>query len=129
VTALETTRLWKIGREMMLQLLDSHPGLARLVIQDLARRVTHLISLVEDISLRSVEARLARLLLEQSVEDRVHRQKWATQAEMASRLGTVPDVLSRTLRKLVERGVISLARNEIQILDRQALELIAKIEG
>lgn len=128
VTALEATRIWRIGRDAMLQLLDTHPHLARLIIQDLADRVTHLISLVEDLSLRTVEARLARLLLEQSVKEKVHRKKWATQTEIAARLGTVPDVISRTLRKLSERGLIEIARNEIRILDRPELETIAMIE-
>ena len=129
VTALEATRIWMIGRDAMLQLLDTHPHLARLIIQDLADRVTHLISLVEDLSLRTVEARLARLLLEQSVKDKIQRKKWATQTEIAARLGTVPDVISRTLRKLSERGLIEIARNEIRILDRPELEMIAMIEG
>jgi CRP/FNR family transcriptional regulator len=128
VTALEATRLWMIGRDTMLNLLDTHPRMARQVIQDLAKRLTHLISLVEDLSLRTVEARLARLLLEQSAGDTVHRKKWATQSEMASRLGTVPDVVSRTLRKLAERGLIQIGRQEIRILDRSELEGIARIE-
>jgi CRP/FNR family transcriptional regulator, dissimilatory nitrate respiration regulator len=128
VTALEETRLWMIGREAMLNLLDSNPRMARLVIQDLAGRVTHLISLVEDLSLRTVEARLARLLLEQSSVDTVHRQKWATQTEIASRLGTVPDVISRTLRKLADQGLIQISRQEIRILDRSELETIAMVE-
>lgn len=129
VTALETTRLWVISRDTMLKLLDANPRMARLIIQDLAGRVTHLITLVEDLSLRTVEARLARLLLEQSSGETVHRKKWATQTEIASRLGTVPDVLSRTLRKMAERGLIQISRQEIQILDRQELESIAMIEG
>ncbi len=129
VTAMEPTRLWIIGRERMLQLLDSNPPLARLIIQDLAGRVSHLISLVEDLSLRSVEARLARLLLEQAVQDVVPRKKWATQTEIAARLGTVSDVVSRTLRKMQERGLIQIARQEIQILNRPELELIAMIDG
>lgn len=127
VTALESTRLWIISRETMLRLLDANPQLASLIIQDLAGRVTHLISLVEDLSLRTVEARLARLLLEEASGERVRRRKWATQTEMAARLGTVPDVVSRTLRKLVERGLIEIQRDEIRILDRPELEVIAKV--
>jgi len=128
VTALETSRIWMIGREAMLNLLDSEPQIARQVIQDLAGRITHLITLVEDLSLRTVEARLARLLLEQSVGNTVHRKKWATQTEIASRLGTVPDVVSRTLRKLGERGLIQMGKQEIIILDRAELEAIARID-
>lgn len=128
VTALEATRLWMVSRETMLRLLDTNPQMARLIIQDLAGRITHLISLVEDLSLRTVEGRLARLLLEQSVGDVVQRRKWATQTEMASRLGTVSDVVSRTMRKLVDRGMIQMSRTEIKILNRAELEKIAMLE-
>ena len=128
VTALEATRLWIIRRNTMLQLLDTNPRMARLIIQDLAGRLTHLVALVEDLSLRTVEARIARLLLEQSVGETVERKKWATQTEMASRLGTVADVISRTMRKMIERGLIQMTRNEIQILNRAELEKIAMIE-
>jgi CRP-like cAMP-binding protein len=57
----------------MLYLLDTHPHLVRIIIHDLAGRVTHLISLEEDLSLRTVETRLARLLLEEASEERVPR--------------------------------------------------------
>ena len=46
--------------------MDEYPALARQVVKDLAGRVMHLVRLVEDLSLRSVEGRLARLLLEQA---------------------------------------------------------------
>ena len=62
--------------------------------------------LVEDLSLCSVEVRLARLILQKAQGDALVRQPWATQAEMATRLGTVPDMVNRSLRKLAEAGVI-----------------------
>jgi CRP-like cAMP-binding protein len=128
VTALEPSAVWLVRRETVLRLLDTHPQFARLVIQDLAGRVVHLIALVEDLSLRSVEARLARLLLENAAGGRVQRKRWATQTEIASRLGTVPDVVSRTLRRLAERGLIQISRQEIILVDRAGLEAAAQIE-
>ncbi len=127
VEALEQAVIWLVPRDAMLQLLDEIPSLARLVIQDLASRVTHLIELVEDLSLRSVESRLARLLLEHAKDETLQRHRWATQAEMAARLGTVPDVLNRALRKLTEDGLIHVARHQIKIIDSEGLEKIAKI--
>jgi CRP-like cAMP-binding protein len=128
VTAMEPSKVWLIRRDVILRLLESHPQFARLVIQDLAGRVQHLITLVEDLSLRSVEARLARLLLENATGERVERQQWATQSEIAARLGTVPDVISRTLRKLADQGVISISRQEIRLVDRARLEFLARVE-
>ncbi len=128
VEALEDAVVWAVPRDAILRLLDKNPSLARLVIQELAGRVTHLIELVEDLSLRSVESRLARLLLEHSRDETLPRRRWATQAEMAARLGTVPDVLNRALRKLADQGIIQVARHQIQIIKREDLEKIAQIQ-
>lgn len=126
VAALETSAVWMVRREVLLKLLEQHPSLARQVIQELAGKVQYLIRLVEDLSLRSVEARLARLLLEQAEGDSVERRRWATQAEMASRLGTVPDVVNRALRKLSDGGLIHVERHQIQIFDKEGLKTVAQ---
>ncbi|KAA3645802.1 MAG: Crp/Fnr family transcriptional regulator [Chloroflexi bacterium] len=122
VIALEPTIVWLVDQEVMLSLLDDHPPLARAVIEDLAGRLLHMVALVEDVSLRTVEARLARLLLEQAGDETIDRKPWATQAEMAARLGTVPDTLNRALGKLTEQGLIEVARHQIRILDAAGLE-------
>lgn len=128
VIALEPATVWLIRREALVHLLDGDPRLARAVTQHLAGRVLYLLTLVEDLSLRSVESRLARLLLEQAGEGTVRRRRWATQAEMAARLGTVPDVLNRALRKLSDEGLIQVERHQIQILNRAGLEARAQPE-
>lgn len=125
VIALEPATVWLIPRDSLLQLLDSHPQLARIIIQNLAERVLHLLALVEDLSLRSVESRLARLLLTRATDNMLQRRRWSTQAELAAQLGTVPDVLNRALRNLVEAGSIQVERHQIQILDRAHLEHIS----
>lgn len=126
VAALEASVVWMVQRDTLLKLLDEQPALARQVVKDLAGRVMHLVRMVEDLSLRSVEARLARLLLEQADGEAVQRRRWATQAEMSSRLGTVPDVLNRALRKLAEKEMIRVERHRIQILDKDGLKTIAQ---
>ena len=128
ITALETAVVWFIPREAMLRLLDENPTLAKIIIQDLASKVTHLVELIEDLSLRSVESRLARLLLKHAENEVLSRRRWATQAEMANRIGTVPDVVNRTLRKLAEAGLIEVSRHQIQIIDRNGLKQIADIQ-
>lgn len=125
VIALERASVCVIQREVMVRLLNEQPQIAHAVVQCLAQRMLHLLSLVEDLSLRSVEQRLAHLLLTQSPEDTVERRRWTTQAEMASRLGTVPDVLSRALRSLSEEGLIQVERRQIRILDRHRLAAMA----
>ncbi|MBZ0280006.1 MAG: Crp/Fnr family transcriptional regulator [Anaerolineae bacterium] len=122
VIALEPTTVWVIQQTVILKLLDQHPELGRVIIQRLAERVQQLIHMVEDLSLRTIEARLARYLIEQSTEEQLLRPRWATQAEMANRLGTVPDVLNRALRSLAKDNLIRVERHQIQILDYAGLE-------
>ena len=121
VEALEPTRLWVIEREALLRLMEEHPPLARAVTQNMAQRVLHLIGLVGDLSLRTVEGRLARLLLKQAVGDSIARADWSTQGELAARLGTVRDVINRAMRALVEEGVLAVDPQGIRILNREAL--------
>ncbi len=128
VMALEPAVVCAISYQDMRRLMQEHPDFARVLNENLARRVLQLLALVEDLSLRSVEARLARVLLESASGGEVPRRRWATQAEMAARLGTVPDVLNRALRTLVEEGLIELDRRRIQILDAQNLAKRAKAE-
>jgi CRP-like cAMP-binding protein len=128
VIALEAATVWLIRRDTLVRLLEVDQRLARAITQNLANRVLHLMSLIEDLSLRTVESRLARLLLEEATEATLHRRSWATQAEMAGRLGTVPDVLNRALRKLADEGLIRVDRHQIQILDRTELEAKALLE-
>ncbi len=128
VTALETSQVWIVRREVLLRMLEEHPELARQVVKDLAGRVMHLVRMVEDLSLRSVEARLARLILESAEDEMVQRRSWATQAEMAARLGTVPDVVNRALRKLATAGLIRVDRQQIRILDRAQLRVVAQVD-
>lgn len=121
VIALESVVLYVIPRATMLQLLANYPALAQEIIQDLSGRVVHLLGLIEDISLHTVEVRLARYLLEYAEDETLQRQRWKTQAELAARLGTVPHVLNRALRSLVEANFIEVQRQHIRILNRSGL--------
>jgi CRP/FNR family transcriptional regulator len=128
VIALEPAVVWIIERDSLLQLLERHPSLTWAVIQALAERVQRLMKQVEDLSLRTVEARVARLLVEESKDLLLERREWETQAEIAAQLGTVPDVLNRALRSFAAQGLIKVDRQQIQILDEEHLSLIAGLE-
>lgn len=125
VIALEPAVVWVIQRNILHRLVDTYPSLARAVIQNLAERLRHLVALVEDLSLRTVKARLIRYLLDESDAETLNRSAWATQTELAARLGTVPDVLGRALRSLVDEQLIEVTRRQITILDRPRLTAMA----
>lgn len=127
--ALEPAGIWLLQREPFHQVLATNPKLGVRVAEALADYVVHLVQLISDLSLHTVEARLAQRLLEQAEADVVYRQRWATQAEMAARLGTVPDVIGRVLQKLVEEQLIRVERQRIWILDREGLAAKAILES
>ena len=128
VIALEPAVVWVIQQQDILNLIDGHPELGRVIIRRLAERVQQLIHMVEDLSLRTIESRLARYLLDQSTTEQMQRPRWATQAELANRLGTVPDVLHRALRSLSKDGLIYVERHQIQILDYKGLQARAGLD-
>lgn len=119
--ALETAGIWLLPRAETRDVLAASPEALLLVVESMAERIKMLVQMVADLSLHSVEARLARRLLENAEEDVVYRRRWSTQAEMAAHLGTVPDVLNRALRSLAEAGLIQVERQQITILDREGL--------
>ena len=124
-TALEAVETWAIPSESFMGLVKQYPDLALAIIRRLSERVQHYIELVEDLSLRSVEARLANTLLQHAEESEdqliVPRRAWATFDEMAVRLGTVRDVLSRALKTLEAEGLLKVERRAIILLDAQGL--------
>lgn len=125
VEALEPATVLIIQRELLLDLVDRYPTLAKSIINNLAQRVLYAMNMVVDLSLHSVECRLARFLLEQAQGDFINRKSWATQATIAARIGTVPVVINRAFRAFVEDNLIALERDQIQILDHAKLQKIA----
>lgn len=123
--ALEPTGVWLIPRETLTRLMRERPDFAQSVIERMAERMLFLVTLVSDLSLRPVTGRLARLLLDTAADNVMPRPRWFTQAELAARLGTVPDVVQRSLRGLEADGLIAVDRAYIRILDRAALEQLA----
>lgn len=126
VVALEDVDVWVVPAQTILDLIPRHPALAMAVIRHLGERVLHYIGLVEDLSLRSVEARLASTLLRNAeVQDGqliVPRREWTTFDEMAVRLGTVRDVLSRALKTLEEENLLRVEKQAIILIDPKGLE-------
>lgn len=127
VVALEDVDAWAVPAQTILDLIPRHPALAMAVIHHLGERVLHYIGLVEDLSLRSVEARLANTLLRYAeLHDGqliVPRRGWTTFDEMAVRLGTVRDVLSRALKTLETENLLRVEKQAIVLLDPKGLAL------
>ncbi len=76
---------------------------------------------VEDLALHTVRARLARFLLSRKSNGAHPAQHW-TQEEIAAHIGTVRDVVGRTLRSFAQQDLIRRERGRLVVIDRPGLE-------
>lgn len=125
--ALEESGLWFIPRDALEEAIIAHPHVALQIISNMADKMISLVSFAADLSLKSVEGRFIKLLLDQAEGDIIPRRKWTNQVELAAHLGTVPDVLSRIIREMTKSGLIEMDKQKIRILDRKKLE--ARLEN
>ena len=124
--ALEESGIWLMPRTALEGVVLAHPAVALQIIENMADKIIELVTLAADLSLKTVEARFAKILLEQAEGDTIERRRWSNQTELAARLGTVPDVLSRIIRELTKAGLIEMDKQQIHILNRAGLEARAK---
>ena len=127
--ALEESGIWLLPRQALEELILAHPETALQIIENMADKIIGLVTLAADLSLKTVEARYAKLLLDQAEGDVIERQRSTNLTEMASHLGTVPDVLSRVIRELTKAGLIEMDKHSIRILDHAGLAERAMIQG
>jgi CRP-like cAMP-binding protein len=124
VQALTAITLYAIVSDDFSRLVGECPELALAILRDFAARLDHLTALVEELSLHTVRGRLARFLLEHAEKGEV-TQRW-TQEEIAAHLGTVRDMVGRTLRAFADAGLVRLERQRIVLLDQAGLEAEAQ---
>jgi CRP-like cAMP-binding protein len=127
--ALEESGIWLIPRHALEEAVLKYPQTALQIIGNMADKIIELVTLAADLSLKTVEARLAKLLLDSAEGDVIERRRWTNQTEMASHLGTVPDVLSRVIRELTKAGLVEMDKQHIRILDRAGLAERAMLRG
>ena len=89
--------------------------------------VRHLVSLMEDVVLRDAAGRLARYLLDAPAGPNGRVELPTLKRHLASHLNLTSETFSRTLRRLVEGGLIAEPDgNHVQVVDRKGLQKIAQ---
>ncbi len=120
VEALEQGRVWVIDAAMLLGLVKAHPQFALKVLNNFAGNLRNMVRKVSEMAFYQVTHRLARLIDEREGDLR-EGPPW-TQEQMAAQLGTVREVVSRSLKELERSGAIRVEERRIHITDRAALE-------
>ena len=117
--------LYGLHRQDLDRILYAHPQVNSNIAEVFAVRQRYLVRLATELVFKNVTGRLARFLLEREklVREGAEEVK-VTQQEMASIIGTVREIVSRSLRDLEATGAINLRHNQIIITNRdQLLEL------
>jgi len=127
--ALEESGIWLIPRHALEEVVMKYPQTALQIIGNMADKIIDLVALASDLSLKTVEARFAKLLLDSADGDMIERRRWTNQTEPAAHLGTVPDVLSRVIRELTKAGLIEMDKQQIRILNHAELMKRAISQG
>jgi CRP/FNR family transcriptional regulator len=126
------THVLLVEKNDVRELCAKYPSLALAALKLMAAKVRRNVSLVEALSLHEVGQRLALFLLAEARSEAVDpdfpkafRLRLSNQ-EIASRIGSVRDVVSRALTRLKHQGLIALDNRRVTILDSQALKRYAE---
>ena len=122
--------IWRITSETFNYGMQRYPKIAMGLLPVLASRTRWLISQYEDLSFLSVRDRTAKLLLELSDNGRqpINRRDY-TIYEMAARVATVPEAISRSLSFYRDLGVIESSRTTIIFTKPDELAQVKQVDS
>jgi CRP/FNR family transcriptional regulator len=118
VETLERSRVWVIDAGLLRSLVRAHPDFALKVLSNFGKNLRGLVRMVSEMAFYQVTNRLARLISELPAEEpRPH----LTQEQLAAQLGTVREVVARSLKELERSGAIRIEDRRIHIADDTVL--------
>jgi CRP/FNR family transcriptional regulator len=129
--ALEDSQLLFFPKRDFIQLIEKNPQLSVNMIVSLSQFLRRFASLIEELSLKEVSSRIAKYLIDLSLKlskegkNPKEVELDLSKTQLASKLGTISETLSRTLSKMKAKGMIDVKKNRILILNREALEELA----
>jgi CRP/FNR family transcriptional regulator len=110
-----------VPRETFLAMMDASPVFRRFVFGAFATRMQAIMALLERVAFQKVESRLAADLVAHAEGGAVR----ATHQEIATRIGTAREVVSRRLDAMAKAGLVRLDRGMVTLEQPDALSQIA----
>ena len=121
--ALKRTTMCIIDGKQIKNLMKKYPDIGFKIMGELSQRLNKAESLIENISLHSVEKRLAQVLLSMAKDGEVNLKM--SKKDLASHIGMSQETLSRKFSAFQELGIIRLiGHRRVVILNKRALEEI-----
>ena len=116
-----------ILRQDLLELIKDNPNLGLKMMGTLSSRLRRFVNTIEDLSLKDVRARLAKYILDLSIKTQASQTFTLdiNKSELARRIGTIPETLSITLKKLSRNKTLTIEGKQVNILNKENLKKIA----
>jgi CRP/FNR family transcriptional regulator len=122
VQAVTSASVAALRVDTLCSMLASDPRVARTCAEELSRQLYLALDDLSEHAFLSVRHRVIRHLLDLAVLGEGRRLVVrATQQELADAVGSVREVVTRTLRRLRDEGLVTTSRDEIVLLDPIAL--------
>jgi len=127
--AIQQSSVLYIEKSVLIRLMERDTGLALAMLASLSQRLRQMTTMIGQLTLREVPARLAAYLLHQSDEKGLDTFDLdMSKGHLAGFLGATREALSRSLAKLEDQGFIAMDNRTITILDRDRLSGLAEGE-
>lgn len=124
---LDDAKLLLFPTDALHSIVKRSPVLGLRLLKDVTGFMRKLVNLVDDLALHSVHGRLARLLLKMDDDEATGAARAPlTQADIAAQLGTVREMVGRSLKSFETLGLIKLERGLIQVINRDGLAVQAE---
>ncbi len=114
-----------LGRADLEKLIETRPLVAIRLLEIVGQRLLEAEAVIEDFAFKGVPARLAMLLVRLSDRDGVDEVRGYSHQDLAEMIGSYRETVTVTLDDFKRRGLVSVGRRHIQILDRRGLERAA----
>lgn len=129
VLALDEVRSAFIHTENFQQVCRQYPEVSLKMLAAVGRRLRQLVGIIEQVTFGRVRQRLAAMLLEFGEQAGPGPFPLpVTHQELASRLGTVREVVSRNISRFQAEGLIRISKRKIHLLDPGGLKREADTE-
>ncbi len=129
---LEETTLLVIEGEPFKRFVTNKPKVLMLMLASFSEHLRELSVRIEDLALRNMDSKLAKYLssYEENLSTRVSGdvEIQVQKKTLASILGTIPETLSRSFKKLADKKMIAVQGRSIRILDPEALKKMAELD-
>lgn len=128
--ALEPSQVLLVQKQEFIGLLRQHPGLALRMLGAMSQHLRVLVGLLDDLTLKDVETRLANWLIKRCPDREGTRpvviELPMTKRVLAAELGTVSETFSRTLAKFREQELVAVKGRRLTVLSPARLTALLR---